>query len=252
MGPSGAGKSTFVNILMGKTVASVGKDLEAHTKDVQHFTFTRPQILDGRIVLIDTPGFDGTDGDDWKVSKQISDWLARSYKDNMKLAGVIYLLQIDQNRMDRTRRQNLDIFKEMCGKDAAARIVLTTTMWSKVSKEDGMKRETQMREKFWKDMVSRGSSLKRLDSDEQLDRRQSSQSSASDERLDRWHSSALAIVDFILAKDIDLPPMHITREMVDEGKAFKDTAAAGLYSSQDRRGFRSVFKWFSELFGDKL
>ncbi|KAF8055864.1 P-loop containing nucleoside triphosphate hydrolase protein, partial [Lyophyllum atratum] len=201
----------FVNILMGKAVASVGNDLESHTAEVQHFIYTHSTFPKGRIILIDTPGFDDTYIDDREILRRIAIWLARSYDENMKLAGVIYLHRISDNRMSGSARKNLDLFEKLCGKNAAERIVLATTMWSRVSPEDGARRETQMTEKFWKDMVSHGSSLKRLDGTQ---------------------SSALGIVDFILTKDIiDPVPLLIQQEMVDTDKIFEKTEAARHLSS---------------------
>ncbi|KAF8065330.1 P-loop containing nucleoside triphosphate hydrolase protein [Lyophyllum atratum] len=214
MGPTGAGKSTFVNKLMGAAVAFVGDDLESQTARVQHFIYIHRTFPKNRIVLIDTPGFDDTYIDDREILRRIAVWLARSYDGDMKLAGVIYLHKISDNRMSGSARKNLDLFEKLCGTNAAERIVLATTMWSRVSKEDGIRRETQMREKFWKDMLSYGSSLK---------------------RVEETQSSALAIVDSILAKDIIEPvPLLIQHEMVDADKIFEKTEAARHLSSQLR------------------
>ncbi|KAF8055868.1 P-loop containing nucleoside triphosphate hydrolase protein [Lyophyllum atratum] len=211
MGPTGAGKSTFVNKLLDDTVASVGDDLESHTKNVQPFIFGHRT---GRVIVIDTPGFDSTYMDDQEILSRIADWLARSHAAKMKLAGVIYFHRINDNRMARTARENLDVFGVLCGQKASKKIILTTTMWNKVSKEEGERSEAQMREEFWNEMLALGSRMFRL---QDVD------------------YSAPEIVEFILGTDIlDVEPLHIQRQMVDDCTEFKDTDAALLLSSRHR------------------
>ncbi|KAF8065329.1 P-loop containing nucleoside triphosphate hydrolase protein [Lyophyllum atratum] len=212
MGSTGAGKSTFVNSLMGKDVASVGNDLESHTKDVQHFTFPDPAFPERRIVVIDTPGFDDTYINNREILRRIAVWLARSYNASMKLAGIIYLHKITNNRVAGTTRNNFDLFEKLCGKNASEKIVLVTTMWSLVSKEAGERREEQLRGKFWKDMLALGSTMIRLD----------------DSDMQR---SAQNIIKFILTKDI-LDHLQIQYEMVDLDKLLEETEAARLLSSE--------------------
>ncbi|KAF8055863.1 P-loop containing nucleoside triphosphate hydrolase protein [Lyophyllum atratum] len=233
MGPSGAGKSTFVNTLMGRDVASVGHDLESHTTHVQHFVFPDPTFPKRRIVVIDTPGFDGSDADidDREVLRRIAGWLAQSYNANMKLAGVIYLYKINDNRMARTARQNLDLFKTLCGNNAAKKIVLTTTMWSEVSKQEGERREAEIRQKFWKDMLVLGAHICRLDDMEY---------------------SAPRIVNILTKDVVNAEPLQIQREMGEKRAKFEDTEAARLLSSQHRGGFRSGLKRFLNLLGRKF
>ncbi|KAF8055867.1 P-loop containing nucleoside triphosphate hydrolase protein [Lyophyllum atratum] len=207
VGPTGAGKSTFVNKLMNNTVASVGDDLESHTTHIQPFDFAHPT---GRIVVIDTPGFDNTYVDDQEILRRIADWLARSYTAKMKFVGVIYFHRITDDRMPRTATQNLDVFETFCGKDALKKVVLITTMWKDVSRNAGERNEAQMRDKFWKEMLANGSRMFRLQD---------------------VNYTASEIVEFILGSDTDAEPLRTTREMVEDRKEFKDTEAALLLSS---------------------
>ncbi|KAF8055865.1 P-loop containing nucleoside triphosphate hydrolase protein [Lyophyllum atratum] len=211
MGPTGSGKSTFVNKLLNDTVASVGNDLESHTAHIQPFIFPHRT---GRIVVIDTPGFDTTYVDDQEILRRIADWLVQSHAAKMKLAGVIYFHRISDDRISQTATQNLSAFETFCGKKAANKVVLITTMWKDVSKEIGERNEAQMREKFWKEMLANGSRMFRLQ--------------------DVDHT-ALEIVEFILGSNIpDARPLSTTREMVEDRKEFKHTEAALLISSQRR------------------
>lgn len=203
MGPTGSGKSTFINILMGQVVTSVGHDLESHTAHIQHFTFFHPDFPNRRIVVIDTPGFDDTTVDDREILRRIAIWLARSYDANMKLAGVIYLHEITQPRMLGTARKNLDMFNKLCGAEATKNVILATTKWSDVTKEVGERREKQLRDEHWKYMLDLGSSMNRFDSTQR---------------------SARRIVNTILAKDI-LDAFQIQRELGDIDNILAETEA---------------------------
>lgn len=75
----------------------------------------------------------------------------------MKLSGIIYLHEISQTRMFGTSRKNLDMFRKLCGDDALRNVVLGTTKWGDVTPGVGEKREKQLRDTYWKEMVQRGS-----------------------------------------------------------------------------------------------
>jgi hypothetical protein len=97
----------------------------------------------------------------------------------MKLGGVIYLLNIAENRMKGTTLRNLDMFSQLCGDNAFARIVLGTTNWGEIDKDVGEKHERQLDKTFWSIMTSLGS--KSL-------------------RFEQTHASALVFLDAILNK----------------------------------------------------
>ncbi|KAG6833280.1 hypothetical protein H0H87_009455 [Tephrocybe sp. NHM501043] len=204
MGPSGAGKSTFINILIGQEVASVGHDLQSHTAHIQHFTLIHPDLPNRRIVVIDTPGFDDTDIDDREVLRRIAVWLARSYDANMKLAGVIYLHEITQPRMLGTSRKNLDLFARLCGPDAIKNVILATTKWDELpNDETGQLRESQLKGEHWKHMVELGSRVHRFEGSQR---------------------SARRIVNYILAKQ-PLDAVQIQTELVQIGNILAETEA---------------------------
>ena len=59
--------------------------------------------------------------------------------------------RISDNRMAGTPLKNLKMFAQLCGSVAAERVVLTTTMWGKLSSPGiGEKREKEMKEKVKK------------------------------------------------------------------------------------------------------
>ena len=80
----------------------------------------------------------------------------------MTLGGVIYLLSIADKRMKGTTRRNLDMFHQLCGDKALARVVLGTTNWGEVQEDVAMMREQQLAKTFWEPMTSSGSKLLRF------------------------------------------------------------------------------------------
>ena len=52
-----------------------------------------------------------------------------------------------------TLLKNLQMFEELCGKDALKNVILTTTMWDEVDEETGLAREEQLKNIYWKPMI---------------------------------------------------------------------------------------------------
>jgi len=48
------------------------------------------------------------------------------------------------------------------GSKAMPNVVIATTMWSKVSENEGRKREDELKDMFWKEMMSNGCKTKRF------------------------------------------------------------------------------------------
>jgi len=115
------------------------------------------------VIIVDTPGFDDTYEDDVEILRRIAVRLASSYDAEMTLGGVIYLLSIADKRMKGTTRRNLDMFHQLCGDKALARVVLGTTNWGEVNKDVGDRREAQLANTFWDNMTASGSKLLRFD-----------------------------------------------------------------------------------------
>ena len=81
------------------------------------------------------------------------------------MTGLLYFHRIVDNRMARTQLENLRVFEKLCGEDFRG-IVLTTTMWDWVDKDEGEDREEQLRTNYWKAMIERGSSVQRFYQDQ--------------------------------------------------------------------------------------
>ena len=126
-----------------------------------------------------------------------------SYHDGMKLTGIIYLHEISQTRMFGTARNNLDMFRKLCGDDALKNVVLGTTKWSDVTSEAGQRREQQLRDTYWKEMLQHGSVIMHVHADS---------------------SSAWKIVNRILEND-RVEFVRIQEELLELQKIIPDTDA---------------------------
>ncbi|XP_006459410.1 hypothetical protein AGABI2DRAFT_191396 [Agaricus bisporus var. bisporus H97] len=162
MGPTGAGKSYFIDLLTDQKGKRAGNSLKTVTNHIQA-TRVRQQGYDDRIVLVDTPGLDDTNRSDMEVLHIISAWLEKTYsKKQVKLSGMIYLHRITDNRMAGSPHKNLRMFGELCGDVAMNQVRLVSTMWGKVKPEVGEERERELRDKFWRHFIDKGSKIERL------------------------------------------------------------------------------------------
>jgi len=80
----------------------------------------------------------------------------------MVLGGVVYLHDISQERFSGTACGNLEMFNSLCGDAAMDKVVLVTTKWGRLSQDDGSRRETELKGVHWKDMLDKGSKVKRF------------------------------------------------------------------------------------------
>ncbi|KAF6824170.1 hypothetical protein CPLU01_11017 [Colletotrichum plurivorum] len=192
MGVTGAGKSTFISHCTQSQV-KVGHDLEGSRIPVW---------------LVDTPGFDDTHRSDADVLREIATWLSNLYENTVKLHGIIYMHRITDRRLGGSARQNLVMFKKLCGQDAFKNVILATTMWEDVKEEQGNKREEELKKRpeFWGEMINKGSTVFRHQNTQE---------------------SALNLVKYFLEK----PPgeattiLDLQREMVDQGRSLDQTGA---------------------------
>ncbi|KUM55632.1 hypothetical protein ACN42_g11616 [Penicillium freii] len=161
MGVTGAGKSTFISHLADSHVP-VGSGLHACTQDVAVYQCKSSGPVN--IWLVDTPGFDDTHRSDTDVLREIANWLMESFSSKkVILNGIIYLHRITDIRMQGSAMKNLFMFKKICGPDALKNVILATTMWEKVSQEDGERREQELERTsdFWGEIIMRGALVKR-------------------------------------------------------------------------------------------
>jgi hypothetical protein len=62
-----------------------------------------------------------------------------------------------------TTLKNLKVFGKLCGSDASKSVIFATTKWEDVKKNVGVRREGELFEKFWKEMLDEGSRTARIE-----------------------------------------------------------------------------------------
>lgn len=114
------------------------------------------------VMLVDTPGFSDTNISDTEILRRIATWMTDTYNDGCLLSGIIYLHRIIDVRMEGPSLKNLRMMKKLCGANSLRNVVLATTMWEKVAEEEGFRREAELKDDFWKDMIVGGSAVTRI------------------------------------------------------------------------------------------
>ncbi|EEU41567.1 uncharacterized protein NECHADRAFT_54135, partial [Fusarium vanettenii 77-13-4] len=208
MGVTGAGKSTFIGKVTGQDV-KVGHSLISHTTAVGVFPYQ--QSPNRCVYLVDTPGFDDTTRTDTEVLKDVAFFLSQIYRKDVKLAGIVYLHRITDNRVRGSSMKNLKMFQQLCGDEAFGHVILATSMWDTLdegSKDVADQREQELvsRAEFWGTMYKSGSQVARW-----LGNEQSAQNIVS--KIIEVHDKAGEAV------------LKIQQEMVNEDKDLDQTAA---------------------------
>ncbi|OTB09449.1 hypothetical protein M426DRAFT_316001 [Hypoxylon sp. CI-4A] len=160
MGMTGSGKTTFISKVTGRTDLKIGHGLTSCTQEIQ----VAETVLGGRVVrFVDTPGFSDTYLSDTEVLEMIADYLAAAYSKDMRLSGLIYLHPISENRVTHHATKNLEMFRKLTGNENLKNVILTASMWDKVSPEERERRETELQNKFWKLTLMLGAKYIRYD-----------------------------------------------------------------------------------------
>jgi hypothetical protein len=117
--------------------------------------------------------------------------------------------------MKRTPQRNLGMFQRLCGPEALKNVVLLTTFWDELERQDiGLAREKHLSELFWKPLIDSGSRVERFDPPS--------------------YERAWEIVDrFPPATGI---PLAIQVEMVDEHKKLWESSV-----------FQFLIQWWTQL-----
>ena len=90
----------------------------------------------------------------------INDLCVNSYRKQFRLAGLLYLHRISDNRVAGSSLRYFRLFQQLCGDDFS-NIVLTTTMWCE-DKQMGTAHEEELMSDFWRPMIACGSPVKRF------------------------------------------------------------------------------------------
>jgi hypothetical protein len=153
--------------------------------------------------------------------------MSRIYQQGMRLAGILYLHRISDNRVTGAAMKNFSLLRKLCGIEAAPWVTLVTSMWDLLDTGTKDFQEAVLREStlistndFWGGLWQQGCQVK------------------------RWHlddSSALSIVnDTIAWCDRNGPAIfQIQKELIDEGRPLHQTSAgrelSGGYDAAEKR-----------------
>lgn len=166
---------------------------------------------DFQLHLIDTPGFDDDTLSDTEVLQQLSLWLYDTYQEDRLLNGIIFMHRISDTRMTGSARKHLRMFRKLCGPDAYNNVSLVTSMWDRVSKEEGERRENELKStpQYWGTMCEKGSKVFRFQG---------------------TPDSGMEIISQILG--MDKVKLQIQKEMVEERLELRDTSAGKELGAQ--------------------
>ncbi|KAG6915207.1 hypothetical protein DXG01_012704 [Tephrocybe rancida] len=195
----------------GKSVAEIGHGTGVQTQYVVHHRLE--QVLDRRVFIVDTPGFDDAYISSIEVLRRVGVWLADSYSSGQKIGGVIFLHDITQCSMPRSWKKVMRMFEKLCGKDAASKVLIMTTKWDCIPSQSymGATREVEL-SYYWKAMLDRGSRMARYDG--------------------KQESAQRLIREFL---ERDAGSTQIQKEMVD-GKKLTSSTKAGVALTSDLGG----------------
>ncbi|OAL55289.1 hypothetical protein IQ07DRAFT_659330 [Pyrenochaeta sp. DS3sAY3a] len=207
MGATGVRKSTFIQWASSSSENETEQAPEFCTSDIKSHTF---HYNGYNINLVDTPGFNNTHKSETEVLQEIATWLQESHEGDTRLNGIIYLHSLANDRIESPTLRNLKIFRQLCGNEELKNVILATTFWSEVAKEDALRREEQLRAtpEFWGDMLDCGATMKRL--------------------VD--YNSALNIVGLLVEKP--QITLRIQQELIEDQKKLVDTAAGQAVSEE--------------------
>ncbi|PVF99674.1 hypothetical protein CPB86DRAFT_703033, partial [Serendipita vermifera] len=134
----------FINLASGSNL-QVGSGLKSCTADV---TPTEPFSINGpKVILLDTPGFDDTQSSDYDILEEIANYMAKTYRKNKLLDGIIYLHSIEDRRMAGIAVRNLRLFESLCGDDPLKSVRVVTNKWCLLhGAEIGIARERELKE----------------------------------------------------------------------------------------------------------
>jgi len=102
LGKTGVGKSTLTKILSENKKVIIGDSLNSETKDS---CYCKCQIDNFYYSLIDTPGYDDSNGDDSKNFENIKQFLTSN---NYKIKGIVLMFDFQEKRFGESHRKGLE------------------------------------------------------------------------------------------------------------------------------------------------
>jgi chromosome segregation ATPase len=81
------------------------------------------------------------------------------YSAGAKLAGVIYVHRISDDKFGGLAVRNFRMFRELCGEKTLKNVILMTNMWGRVTRQVGADREQQLRDNYFKAAIEKSAQL---------------------------------------------------------------------------------------------
>ena len=81
------------------------------------------------------------------------------YSAGAKLAGVIYVHRISDDRFGGLAVKNFRMFRELCGEKTLKNVILMTNMWGRVTPQQGADRERQLEDNYFKAAIEKGAQM---------------------------------------------------------------------------------------------
>ncbi|KAI6009968.1 P-loop containing nucleoside triphosphate hydrolase protein [Pisolithus marmoratus] len=213
MGKMGSGRSNMINKLTGMQPEHGADEYTSIscTRDVCAYAHNHNEQ---RFILVDTPGFNQNE-EKTKAFSKIAEWLKETYQHSIELTGVIYTHDIGDNGSSATDMQSFKLLDRLCGRAAADRVRLVTTMCDGVEQQEADDKEAALKIK-WRSLIDAGAHLKRfLNTSE----------------------SGWEILDGLGRTK---KPLVLQKELVDEKKGLGGTAAGKLLWQKEQGTFPQV------------
>ncbi|KAF8462587.1 hypothetical protein BDZ91DRAFT_683358 [Kalaharituber pfeilii] len=158
LGVPGSGKSSFFRKMTAQEESERNGSDSGGPED--QMPFREAPTANGRITLVDTPGFDVMQEDDGGPALvELRDWLRKKYQENCLLSGIFWFHRISDDRMTGSNLLALNAFKNLCGQEFWPNVLFVTTRWDMVTEEVGQQRLQQLRQEFWAEMLHHGADV---------------------------------------------------------------------------------------------
>ncbi|GJJ78405.1 hypothetical protein EMPS_10764 [Entomortierella parvispora] len=157
MGITGAGKSYLIREISGQDVG-VGHGLQSFTQNIQQVIC---EISGHPVMILDTPGFDDTHRSDTEVLTEVADYLASLYENGFRVAGIIYLHNIREDRIRGSSYKNLQMFEKLCGQGALQNVVMLTNRWGLIDESEAIMKESELKKDYWNMYIKAGCKVDR-------------------------------------------------------------------------------------------
>ena len=85
----------------------MGHTLESCTSEIKIVKLSVPELADGDVVFVDTPGFDDTHKSDADILKMVADWLKTTYDSKISFGSSVLTFPSQIRERNITERSSL-------------------------------------------------------------------------------------------------------------------------------------------------